>query len=98
MPFLIETYDRPGHEHVRLRERDKHLEYLDGRQHLILAAGAKLSDDGERADGGIYLIDVDTREEAEEFIANDPFNKADLFEKVVVQRWRKAYLDGRNVL
>lgn len=94
MPYLIETYDDPASAHVRQERYQEHLEFLDRNSHLLLACGAKLSDDGEHADGGIYLVDLDSREAAEELIAQDPFSHGGLFCEVVVQRWRKAYLGG----
>ncbi|VWB70228.1 hypothetical protein BPS26883_03329 [Burkholderia pseudomultivorans] len=94
MPFLIETFDKPDHAHVRARERDVHLDFLARHRALLLACGAKLDDDGAAASGGIYIVDVDTREAAERFIAADPFSLAGLFEQVAIVRWRKAYVDG----
>ncbi|MDR8726269.1 YciI family protein [Burkholderia pseudomultivorans] len=94
MPFLIETFDKPDHAHVRARERDVHLDFLARHRALLLACGAKLDDDGAAASGGIYIVDVDTREAAERFIAADPFSLAGLFERVAIVRWRKAYVDG----
>lgn len=98
MPYLVETYDKPGHHDLRLRVREEHLGFLAAHAELLLACGAKLSDDGETASGGIYLLDVDSREQAEALIAQDPFTRADLFDRVVVTRWRKAYLAGQNYL
>ncbi|WP_186388842.1 YciI family protein [Stappia sp. TSB10P1A] len=98
MPWMIETYDRPGSGDLRLRLRPAHLEYLEANRHLLLACGAKLDDNGEAASGGLYLLAVESRAEAEAFIAADPFHTGDLFERVFVTRWRKAYLDGRNTL
>jgi uncharacterized protein YciI len=98
MPFFIETFDKPDHGHVRQRARESHLEYLAANKARLLACGAKLSDDGNSASGGVYLLDVETREEAERFIANDPLLLAELFERVSVTRWRKAYLDGECFL
>ena len=98
MPFLIETYDKPGHEALRLEARDAHLTYLDHRVGQLLACGAKLSDDGKTAHGGIYLVAVESRSEAEAFIEADPFYRVGLFERVEICRWRQAYLDGRNTL
>lgn len=94
MPFLIETFDKPNHAEVRARERDVHLAFLARHQALLLACGAKLNDDGSSAGGGIYIVDVETREEAERFIAQDPFTLVGLFESVKIVRWRKAYVDG----
>jgi uncharacterized protein YciI len=98
MPFVIETFDKPGHAHVRIRERGVHLAFLEQNKTLLLACGAKLNDDGSNAGGGVYVLDVDTREEAERFIAADPFSLVNLFERVTITRWRKAYLAGECYL
>ncbi|EDQ03222.1 hypothetical protein DSM14862_03715 (plasmid) [Sulfitobacter indolifex] len=98
MPFMIETWDKDGNHALRLKLRDRHLDYLDQHQTLLLACGAKLSDDGAFASGGIYLVDVEDRASAEDFIQNDPFHEAGLFQRVEVIRWRKAYLAGKREL
>lgn len=98
MPYMIETFDKPDHHELRLEVRDAHLAYLDAHKERLLACGAKLSDDGQHASGGIYLVDCETREQAQALIDNDPFSQADLFERVVICRWRKAYLDGVSYL
>lgn len=98
MPYMIETWDKPNHRHVRDRERPAHLAFLAKHAAKLLACGAKIDDDGAAAQGGLYVLDVETREEAERFIADDPFTHAELFERVAIVRWRKAYLDGRSFL
>jgi uncharacterized protein len=98
MPFLIETWDKPNSSAVRQANRPAHLEFLDHNKHLLLSCGAKLNDDGSDAGGGVYLVAVDSRQEAEHFIAADPFTTAELFERVSITRWRKAYVDGRCYL
>lgn len=94
MAYMIETFDKPGSADLRTATRDVHLAFLDAHKHLLLACGAKLDDEGNAAGGGLYVVDVETRAEAEAFIAADPFTTAGLFERVVIQRWRKAYVDG----
>ena len=94
MPYIIETFDKPDHQEVRQRHRAAHLEFLDANKGLLLACGAKLQDDGKDAGGGLYIVDLDTREAAQQFIDADPFSKADLFDRVTITRWRKAYVDG----
>jgi uncharacterized protein len=95
MPYAIQTVDKSGHGHVRAEMRAKHLAYLKANQHKLLAAGALIDDDGTGGAGGILLVDTDERKEAERFVAEDPFTKAGLFEKVTVTRWRKAFFDGK---
>lgn len=94
MPYMIETFDKPGTLDLRAATRDAHLAFLAEHAPLLLACGAKLDDKGNTAGGGLYVVALDSRAEAEAFIAADPFFKAGLFERVVIQRWRKAYVDG----
>ncbi|WP_341317985.1 YciI family protein [Paraburkholderia sp. IMGN_8] len=98
MPYIIETFDKPGHADVRTRERDAHLAFLEKNKALLLACGAKLNEDDSGAGGGVYIVDLETREEAERFIAGDPFSLVDLFERVTITRWRNAYFDGECCL
>ena len=42
------------------------------------------------------IYDTEDRAVAQDFIDNDPFAKAGLFESVTLRRWRKAYLDGKK--
>ena len=98
MPYAIITHDKPGHAEVRASNRATHIEYLKANQQMLLAAGALLADDGSPGEGGLLLVDTDDRAVAERFIADDPFTKAGLFEKVVVTRWRKAFFDGKSLL
>jgi uncharacterized protein YciI len=98
MPYFIETFDKPGHTDMRVRERDAHLAFLKENSSLLLACGAKLNDDGSNAGGGVYVVDVETRAEAERFISKDPFTLAGLFERVSIIRWRKAYVAGECYL
>src|SRR6266702_2200086 len=98
MPYIIETFDKPGHADVRTRERDTHLAYLEKNKALLLACGAKLNDDGSTAGCGVYIVDLETREEAERFIAADPFSLVGLFERVTITRWSKPYFGGECCL
>lgn len=98
MPYLIETWDKPDHQHVRDRARTEHLAFLEASKHRLLACGAKLTADGAGATGGVYILDTESQEEAERFIEADPFSKVGLFASVVVTRWRKAYFNFENCL
>ena len=98
MPYIIETWDKENHMHVRQEHRPVHLDFLEENKAILLACGAKLNDDGTDLGGGIYIVDLDSLEEAEKFIAEDPFSKAGLFRQVTITRWRKAYLNGKNFL
>ncbi len=94
MPYIIETFDKPNHQPVRQAHRPAHLDFLEANKALLLACGAKLNDDGSDGGGGLYILDVDTREAAQAWIETDPFYAAGLFADIKIVRWRKAYLDG----
>lgn len=98
MPYHIETWDDIERGHLRKELRQVHLAYVQQQAGIVLAAGAKLNDDGTDAGGGVYIVDVDTREEAERFIAGDPFHAHGLFREVRVQRWRKAFFDRQGLV
>lgn len=98
MPWMIETWDKPDTGELRLEIRPAHLDYLEANKHLLLACGAKLDDQGGAASGGLYLVALESRAEAEAFIAADPFYTAGLFQRVFVTRWRQAYLNRQNTL
>lgn len=94
MPYIIETFDKPNSLDLRKAHRAEHLRYLEENKALLLACGAKLHDDGTDMGGGLYVVDVDTREAALAFISADPFSQVDLFENIKITRWRKAYVGG----
>ncbi|HEX5079745.1 MAG TPA: YciI family protein [Geminicoccaceae bacterium] len=98
MPYVIITRDKPNSLALRNEVRAVHVDYLTANQHRLLAAGAMIEDDGRGGSGGVIIIDTDDRKEAEDFIANDPFTKAGLFEDVQVKRWRKAFFNYERLV
>ena len=98
MPYHIETFDKPDHAAMRKDLRDVHITFLDEHAALLLACGAKLDDAGEAAGGGVYIVDVEQRAEAQAFIEADPYHRNGLFREVRITRWRKAFLAGKSYL
>lgn len=94
MPYMIRTTDKPDAAELRATTRAAHLVYLRSFTPRILAAGGFLNDDGSVGKGGMIILDTDDRAEAEQLIANDPFNIAGVFESVEIKRWRKVFFDG----
>jgi uncharacterized protein YciI len=98
MPFMIETWDRPDAAAVRAKTRAAHVAYLEANLDKLLGAGAKLADDGETALGTLYIVTTDDRNEAQRFVADDPFTKAGVPGQIVVTRWRKAIFDSKSFI
>ncbi len=93
MPYLIDATDREDGHALRHERRPEHLAFLEASLPILIAAGAKLSDDGKTAWGSAYIVDVEDRAAAEAFIADDPFTKAGLFAEIRITRWRKGFFD-----
>lgn len=98
MPFAIITRDKPDSAGVREAHQSAHKAYLDKHKEVLLAAGAMLDDEATKAHGGILLVDLESREAVEEFVQNDPFQAAGLFEEVLITRWRKAFYDRQRLI
>jgi uncharacterized protein len=92
------TRRQPNSAGLRAATRPAHLDYLTKNQHLLLAAGALINDDGSGGDGGIIIVDTEDRALAERFINEDPFTKVGLFQKVTVTRWRKAFFNKERLV
>ena len=89
MLYLIHCFDKPGNLQVRMDNRPAHVDYLKSFGDKLHAAGPTLDAEGNM-NGSLVILDLDEISEAEAFAANDPYAKAGLFEKVIVQPWKKV--------
>ncbi len=89
MLYLIHAFDKPGHLDVRMENRPTHVDYLKSFGDKLHAAGPTLDTNGEM-NGSLVILDFEEQSEAEAFAANDPYAKAGLFEKVIIQPWKKV--------
>ena len=91
MLFVITCLDKPNHSHVRAENREDHLGCLDALGSALVTAGPILSDDGETPEGSVLIVEFEDREAAEGFATGDPYNKAGLFERVEIRRWKQIF-------
>jgi len=85
--YAIICTDKDGALETRKTNREAHLAYA-GETPVVLA-GPFQSEEGAMI-GSLVVVDVETRAEAEEWAANDPYAKAGLFQKVRIERWLKV--------
>ena len=85
MPHVIHALDRADAGGLRAAPRPEHLAYVGGFD--VLYGGPLLEDNG-RMCGSLIVLDVDSREAAEEFAAGDPYAVAGLFERVTITGFR----------
>lgn len=91
---MVFTRDGKGGPEIRAKYRQAHLDYLATWETKLIASGGVQDETGAFI-GGMIIIDVDTKAEAEAFVHNDPFRTAGLFGEVNVFRWFQTYLHGR---
>lgn len=84
--YVIMAFDKPDSAQLRLDTRPAHIEYVLSRGSII-AGGPFMSEDGETMIGSLVVLDVASHAEAQAFAADDPYNKAGLFEKIEIRRW-----------
>jgi len=85
--YAIICTDKDGALETRKANREAHLAYAG--ETAVVLAGPFQSEEGAMI-GSLVVVDVETRAEAEEWAANDPYAKAGLFQKVRIERWLKV--------
>ena len=90
MLFAIICNDKAGASNIRAENRPLHLDYLKGFADKAHAVGPMLSDDGDSMIGSLLIMNFDNKSEAQDFAANDPYNKAGLFENVSIVLWKQV--------
>ncbi len=87
MLFVIYAIDRPDSFELRKATRAAHLEFLADFDTPV--GGPLLDTDGQMC-GSCVVLDVPDRAAAQEFVANDPYAKAGLFESVQLHEFMKV--------
>ena len=90
--WVVIFEDADGMLAVRQQREPAHLAYLEAHKHKILIAGGLRPTPGERFVGGLWVLEVASRDEAVALIENDPYYQPE-HRKYRVLAWGKA-LDG----
>jgi uncharacterized protein YciI len=91
MQFVIHAHDKPDGDARRAPLREAHRKYLDDHKSIIVARGPLLDDDGMKTIGSVLILDVSDKAEAAAFWANEPFNRAGVYEWTM-ERWRFGHV------
>lgn len=88
MLFAIHCLDKPDHAALRQANREAHLAYARSFGDKILFGGPLLTADGSGMIGSLLVMEAADRAEVEAYCTNDPYQKAGLFESVVVRPYK----------
>ena len=89
MLYVIFCLDKPGHEKIRLDNYEAHKAYLATAPYRTLMSGPLVTDDDSTMHGSFFLVESDQRKVVEDFLENDPFNRAGLWEFKRISAFRK---------
>jgi uncharacterized protein YciI len=86
MNFVVIGRDPPGGA-PRTVHRPAHLEFVEGRQHMIVYGGPLL--DAGRMIGSLFVFDVPDRAALDAYMEEDPYFSAGVFERIEIyeSRW-----------
>lgn len=70
-----------------------HITYVDTFKPKLMQAGPILDEQGAIC-GSLFIVDMADRAEAERMAAGDPFEKAELFERTLIDGYRASVRDG----
>ncbi len=90
MLITIMAFDKPGAVDLRLKTRAEHIEWIKAEAPKSYYIGPFFADDGSTMIGSLWVTDFPDLETARAFAARDPYAKAGLFEKVVIQPTRNV--------
>ena len=85
MAFHIYCMDDPGKPGLRQKTRPDHLRYMAAHKDRILFGGPIKADPEGPVVGSAFVLDYETRSEVDDFLANEPYYLANLFESVMVR-------------
>ncbi|MEM7093760.1 MAG: YciI family protein [Actinomycetota bacterium] len=88
MLYVIHMIDRPGSSELRAATSEAHRAFVGRHLDAMLMGGPMLAEDGETLIGSLVVMDFESSEAAHEFMADEPYNKAGLFESVTIRAFR----------
>ena len=88
--FAVECFDKAGALQIRLDNRPAHLEFLEAHMDKVILAGPLLTEDHQTPIGSLLVLDFGDRSALDQFLAQDPYARAGLFERLEIRPFRKA--------
>lgn len=95
--FIVYCRDGRNQENVRKEKRQLHVDYLQKSLSVLRCAGPLLSTGGHPT-GGLFVLDVASQDEAEDWARDDPLAQAGVYERVDVLQWKYLLGDGVSLV
>lgn len=89
MAYLITCTDKKNSLDLRLSTREEHVKYLKKKKKKLILAGPML-DKNNKPIGTVLMLDYDKITDVKEFLNDDPYSKARLFDEVRIIKFKKV--------
>ena len=96
MQFIVTAYDGANMLEKRLAVRPRHLENMANVKGKVICAGGLLDDVGKMK-GSVMILDFDSREDLEAYLASEPYIIEKVWEKVDVEPINVVIVNGEKV-
>jgi uncharacterized protein YciI len=94
--YAIVCFDRPDSAALRDQHRGAHQKFLSENSKKILFGGPLKNTPDGPSTGALIVVDCATRQEAEAFIAADPFHRGGVYETVSVRVFKQVFPRARS--
>lgn len=99
--YVVYAKDKADSLQQRLDEYAAHRAYVEAQDELgqvsVVISGPLQTDDGTIMIGSMILLDAPDRETVMQFVADNPFNKAGIWESVSVTRFHCRHATNANL-
>lgn len=89
--YAVICFDRPDSAALRDAHRAAHVAFLNANAARIVFGGPLKSAADGPSTGALIVVDCATRQEADAFIAADPFYRGGVYENVSVRAFKRVF-------
>ena len=89
--WAIYCWDKPGMAETRRALLAQQKSYVKNFGERVIGYGHFISDDGRDPLGTSFFMQLDDRAAADNFIADEPLNKAGVYQRVEIHRWSNSF-------
>jgi uncharacterized protein len=89
--YALICFDRADSAALRDEHRAAHQDFLKTQSSRIVFGGPLKTSPAGPSTGALIVVDCATREEAEAFIAGDPFYRGGVYESVAVRAFKQVF-------
>lgn len=99
--YILYAKDKPDNLESRLEHYAAHRAFVEAQSEIghitVIMSGPLQSDDGGVMVGSMLLIDAPTREDVDQFVAQDPFMRAGVWGEVDITRFYLRHSSPRSL-